>query len=372
MIMRNVLGVAAVGSVLLGGALGCNQDRGVAPSVDSPATTLGTIQASPLNAIIAVGQTVQIGVTGATLSGAPITTFDSVVYMTQSTTDSIRVQLSPSGLVTGRASSGSTPVLVNVFAFKGGLVRADQVIIQVTPTAVAGVTLSIQPTGSDSAKLARGSSKTITPVIRNSSGTRVNGAKLRYIYHDSDAAKMGCYTPRFPAIGDFTAKQLGVATCGRNVSLNQIWALTDSGTAWVIADAMVYGAHLRDSVQYTLTNPYSLSINVVPQNLAINGGQNLMGTPKIAPGGTVHFVNGFDPSFNVTVDFIFADPSAATVADPAATYGDSVGNVIDLPGGQQESPRRFWTAGRYSYTAVVHGGIPPFTGATVTGEIIVQ
>ena len=200
----------------------------------------------------------------------------------------------------------------------------------------------------------------------------MTGTKLRYTFHDEDVARMGCYIPRFPAIGVFTAKQLAVATCGKTVALNQISAVADSGTVWVIADLVAYGVHLRDSVQYTLTYPYNVGVGLFPQNLSLAGGGVTLPTVYVPPTGTVHFSNGFDPTMATTADFIFDDPSAATVANPAATYGDSVGNVIALPGGQQESPRRFLVPGTYSYTATLHGGVPPFTGASVRGTVIVR
>lgn len=371
-LLRRSLAAIGVVTGLTLWTVGCSEDRGVAPSVQSPTVTLGTIQLSPYNAIIAVDSSLQIHVSGQTLSGDPITSFDSVVYTLQSITDTLRVQLSSGGLVTGRGNSGSTAVLVNVYAFKDNLVRASQVAIQVTPTVVPDLTLSIQPTGSDSAKLARGSSKTITPTIRNAAGDRVTGTKLRYTFHDEDVPKMGCYNPRLPAIGMFSTTQLTVATCGKTVSLNQIAAVADSGTVWVIADLVAYGVHLRDSVAYTLTYPYSVGVSLAPQNLSINGGGVTLPTVYVPPSGTVHFVNAFDPTMATTADFIFDDPSVATVADPAATYGDSTGNVIDLPGGQQESPRRFLVPGTYSYTATLHGGVPPFTGASVTGKVVVR
>jgi len=361
--------VAAAITVVTAG--GCIGEQGVAPSARAPDATLGTIQASPLNVVMAVGQTTQITVTGKTISGDPITSFDSVVYLTQSTTDSVRVQVSASGLVTARGSSGSNPVLLNVYAFKGELVRADQVIIQVTDVAVSGAGLSIQPQAGDSTKLAIGNSKSIIPMIGNSAGDSVPYPTFRLTFHTADLIKVGCYTPNFPGIGAFNSQQLSITPCGSATGFNELRAQTNSGTVWVIADAMVYGVHLRDSVQYTLTNPYSSYIFVYANNLSVGGTGGLVGTIQISPSGVIQFDNSFDMTLGTSVDFVFDNPGAATAADPPSTLGGSSGNIIGLNGGES-SYRRFMTAGTYNYTATVHGSIPPFTGATVKGQIVVQ
>jgi len=327
--------------------------------------------ASPLNAIIAVGDSIQVTATGATLTGDPITSFDSVRYVLQTITDTIRVRVSAAGIVTGRASSGSNPVLLNVYAFKGGLVRGDQVVIQVTDTKFGGATLSIQPTGGDSARLAQGSSKSIVPIVQNSvTNESVPNTTFRFTYRPTDASKLGCYVPGIPGIGEFTTLQLSVTDCGTAVGLDQIAAIANSGTAWVIAEANVYGTVLRDSVQYTLTNPYSGYVLLAASNLQVIGGEAL-GTVYLAPGGTVTFLNFLNPSLGSSVIFTFENPAAATVANPVSTVGDSTGNVTALAG-QESSNRQFLTPGVYLYTATVTSGIPPFANASVSGKIVVE
>lgn len=366
-------GVMRYGAFTVGAAIlaGCNPDHGVAPVLQSPESILAAVHASPLNVVLAVGQTVQIDVAGQTLSGQAVTTFDSVRYATQSATDTIRVQLSPTGLVTGRAASGSNPVLVNVFAFKEGVVRADQVILQVTDSAITAPTLSIQPGPGESTVLSLNSSLQLSPVVQNALGSTVPYVSLRLIYHDADVGKLGCYVPTFPDVGTYTSTELSLPSCASSVGLNSIVATDRTGSVWVIADAMVYGVHLRDSVQYTMISPSSAFVAFLPRNLSLQGGTTLFGSLYIVPGGSITFANFFDAGLGTSIDVVFDNPGAATAATPPSSNGGSSGNIVALLGGQ-ETIRVFPTPGTYHYTATLSGSIAPFTGAQTSGEIVVQ
>lgn len=352
---------------------GCVGDKATAPALRPADSAIGTVTASPMNAIMAVGDTLRITAVGQTLAGAPLASFDSVLYVLQSITDTLRVTVSPTGLVTALSPSGSgNPVQLNVFAFKDGLVRADQAIIQVTQTAIAGAQLSIQPVPPDSAKLAERASKIIRPTIWNPvTGQSVANPTLRYTYNATDIQKMGCYSPNFSGFSNFTSLQLSLSDCGQPVGLNQIFAKARTGTAWVHANVTVYGIPLSDSVQYTLTNSYSGV--VIIGNL---GGLSVLNeTPDaadIAPGGTVTFVNDFNQTLAASVGFTFDNPLAAMAADNPSTSGGASGNVTPLTSDQCCSNRKFLAPGAYTWTATVSGSIPPFTGATVTGVIHVE
>lgn len=353
-------------------AMGCNAEKTVVTELQPANVALGTVRVSPLNAIIAVGDSISIRVSGKTIDGVPLVSFDSVLYRLQSNTDTIRVRVSPTGMVTGRASSDANPVLLDVYAFKNGTVRVDEAIIQVTPTAFSGATLSIQPAVDDSTRLAEFSSKGIYPVIENAStGQRVDGPQLRLSYHESDAAKLGCYAPIYNDMGDFTSAELSVTPCGQRVGRNQIVALARNGTAWVIATATVYGVELRDSVQYTFTNQFSYYIEMGPNHLDVYGGQSTYGVIYLAPGATVQFAPFFDPALGGTVSWTFSDPSGATATIPPSEVGGATGNVSALNYGETAT-RRFMTPGTYTYTSTVTGAIAPFDGRSVTGTIVIE
>lgn len=353
--VRRVWVVAALSAACVG-------DKGVAPALRSTTLTLGTATVSPTNAVMAVGQTVQLSVTGRSLSGDVITDFDSVQYSLQTPTDTLRIQLTSAGRITALAPTGySTPVIVNVVPFKDGLAKGDQAIIQVTQTAIAEATLSIQPVPPDSAKLAQGNGKTIVPFIGNlTRGESVDNPTIRYRVNGADVKQLGFYAPNF-STATLTANQLYQFTCFACVGLNQTYAVGNTGQAWLYADVDVYGTMLYDSVQYTLTNPYSAFVYLSDLGLAV---LNAQPTVFISPGGTVQFYNAISAAYGTQVTYTFADPSAATP-------GDASGNVVGLNSGESSS-RRFLTAGTYTWTAMVSGSAPPFTGVTAAGRIVVQ
>src|SRR5438105_1114243 len=137
--------------LLLGGLAGClGQSITEVPEKPLSQSGLAYITASPAASIVAVSGTQQLSAVGASFAGDAVSTFDSVVYQYNTPSDSTKVSLSRTGLVTGRLSTGGSPVLINVIAFKDVSIRGDQVVVQVTPTANSGLVLSIQPTPPDS------------------------------------------------------------------------------------------------------------------------------------------------------------------------------------------------------------------------------
>src|SRR5262249_32537058 len=145
--------------------VGCSSENKVVAPLARPASeTLGALHVSPLNVVMAVMDTLSIHATGQSLTGTPVD-LDSVEYVLPNPSDSLRVHISPTGVVTGVVTSGnSSPVLLQVIGFKDGLARAEQSIIQVTAASFPGATLSIQPVPPDSTRLALGNTKKIVPV----------------------------------------------------------------------------------------------------------------------------------------------------------------------------------------------------------------
>ena len=354
----------------------CVGDKGVAPATRPAAETLGTIVVSPLNAIMAVGETLSVTPIGKSLGGTAMLQFDSVQYRLENVTDTAHVSISAAGVVTARSETPiNGPVLLTVIAFKDDLAAADQAIIQVVDAVFPNPTLSLQPVPPDSARMAWGDSKTLTPIIQNTTGGFVNSPTLRLEYGPSgDSLKMQCYVPSISATATLTRQQLRRSSCGQNgnagtVSLNQIHAFT-KGTAWVHAHVTVFGIVLHDSVLYTMTNPYSTGVDV-GTSYVLSASQVDRSSVFVAPGGTVYFFNDFTPSLGTSITFILDHPEDALPTDPPATDGGTEGNVTNILG-YGYSTRKFVTPGVYHWTATVSGGIPPYTGATVTGIITVE
>jgi len=369
-VVRVSLGMAYV----LAAMTACSSD-GVAPPTHSTAATVATLQLSPLNAVMAVGDTLSLRVTGRTLTGASITQFDSVEYIYPNLGDSLIIGVSPSGVMTAKTVSGiNSPVKIQVVAFKDGLARAEQAVIQVTQAKFTGATLSIQPVPPDSAILDINDTKYITPVIQNpGTGESVDFPTVRFEYGPGDSSKVFCYQPNFVETGTLTSSQLNLTGCGGVTLLGeQLNAFEGQGPGqvWLIAAVNVYGVPLRDSVRYTITNPTTRMLSLQFYGLDLTVGDASLSS-YLRPGGTVTFYNATSPKVNVVATWTFDNPAAATAADPPSNNGGETGNVVGLTSYQQAT-RRFMTAGTYTYTVTATGSAPPYTTKSFTGQIIVQ
>lgn len=149
----------------IGALCACFGEKGAIEPTVPPAEALGSLTMSPDAVILAVGQTRQLTLSATTLTGTPVTAFETVFYWLDTPADSVRISLSPTGLVT--ALSPGALLRVNVFVKRNQQFAAAQAIFHVTSTAIAGATLSIQPT--DSSRLAAGTTKTIPATLRNPS-----------------------------------------------------------------------------------------------------------------------------------------------------------------------------------------------------------
>lgn len=349
--------------------MGCDDTLAVAPIQLNPEITLGSIEVAPLVSIIAIGGTQQISVVATrSLTGAALGSPDSVRYVLVNPADTLRVRVSPTGVVTGVAVT-STPVQINVFAFTGDAARADQSLVQVTASAITGLTLSIQPTAPDSAKLAQGTAKTIRPVLRNpSTGQSVTNPAMRYVVKGADTKRVGVYRPSIVIPGGVELQPRVVPT--PRPTANQIVPWVGEGSAWIYGSVTAFGVELRDSVLYTLSYPFTFTYSVRIFNLRLASDQT-NSVITLAPGATITFSNGVSATNPMTLSYTFSDPSVALAASPASTTGGASGNVAPISGAQT-SRRRFSTLGSYQWTATAGGASAPWAGQTVTGTIVIK
>lgn len=371
---RGILGSGATVIVL-----GCMGTPAELTRMATPEEAIGQFTASPSNAILMVGGTVQLAVAAQSLAGAPLTSLDSVAYRLGSVADSTKLRVSPTGLVTGLASSSSASLPVNVLGFWNGTWNADQILVTVTPTAVTGLALSIQPPSGDSTKLARGIIKTITPVLRNPvTGQSLTGIQLRYTVLPTETVRVGVFGGCVPINSLATAASrcgaLGIA------ARNQIVPYVAEGGAWIYAAVNAYGTLLQDSVRYTWSYPYTGTLMMTKINLAVvtvvNSGSvataaALVPDLTLAAGGTVAFTNGVASGDPLLIVFNFDNSAAATTATPLPNAGGTSGNVTALTAGQS-STRKFLTPGTYRWTRVASGGPSPWAGQTATGAIVIR
>lgn len=347
--------------------LACSKDLMTAPQRAAPEVTIGSLTAAPRVILVAVGSTAQVGFATRALTGAPLNPLDSVLFHLNTLSDTLRVKVSRTGLITA-LSPTTTPVLLNVFGFKAGVAKADQVFVQVTSSAIAGLSLSLQPVAPDSARLAAGTAKTIVPVLRNAStGQSMANLVMRYFVSAEDAKRVLVYTPALRVPGG-TILQLPPPF--PSPGPDQIVALVSEGTGWIHGELDAYGTRLRDSVQYTFTYPFSITIRTRKENLAITSVFDGR-TVTLAAGAVVTFANQLAADDPTAITYSFDNPGAATAASPASTSGGGAGDVTPLSGGQS-SRRRFLSAGTYRWTRTAIGGSAPFAGQTASGTIIIR
>jgi len=364
-----------------GGLAGCSADVTYTQKLLAPpATTLGSLAISPLNAIVAVGGTQQFSVSMQSLTGAPITNADSVVYMLSNPADTVRLRIDrTTGVVTGVAPS--TPprhVRVNVFAYQGIVIVGDQAFVQVTTNAIANPTASIQPNwaAGDSVRLAMGVSKTVVPRIRNAAGDSVSSPAARFNVAAADMQRVAVFQPY---VGLFDRSPYVYVTGLQYPSggINRFLPKVDSGTAWIYYRAVAYGVPIADSVRYSFTPPFSAQITVTKTNLELTsagegGSANVALT--LAAGAEVTFFNSLSGDDPLTITVEFSDPNGATTSVPAPSPGQAggaSGNITTLVGGQS-AQRRFNTPGRYVWTMKGTGGPAPWNGQTVSGTLVIK
>lgn len=366
-LVNRTMGLAvrlAAAAGITAAASGCVGEKGEIAIAHPVTEALASVTVSPSAAILAVGQTRQFALTGVSMAGMPIMGFDEVRYVLGTAADSVRLRLAVDGAVSAIAPGNL--MLVNVLVERNGEFKGDQALVQVTATPVSGVALSIQP--SDSAKLAAGALKTMTPVLRNAgTGLSVPSPVVRYSVRPADAKRVALYRPSITVGGINVQIAPSLAP-----TASQIGALAAEGATWIHGTVDAYGTLLRDSVLLTFSYPFRATIATGLAGAMIAADANGRSI-TLAPGATVTFRSDV---FSVvapllTIAYTFDNPGAATAATPVATVGGASGNITPLPPGEITT-RRFLVAGTYRWTAVAAGGTAPWSDQMLTGSIVIR
>jgi hypothetical protein len=222
--------------------------------------------------------------------------------------------------------------------------------------------LSIQP--SDSAKLAAGSLKTMTPTLRNAvTGMSVPNPVIRYSVRQEDMKRVALHHPEI-RVGGILVQISNTP----QPAASQIGALDPEGSAWIYGSVDAYGTAMRDSVMITFSYPFASTIFASKSGATITSpaqGQTI----TLAPGAKVTFqCLTFDPLLKVSYEF--DNPAAAMAASPPSTTGGASGNVTALSNFEASS-RRFVAPGIYRWTAVASGPLP-WNGRTLGGTIVIK
>jgi len=357
-------------SMLLAGCLG---DKGVVTATRPAATTMGSAVATPMSAIMAVGDTLSVRLSVKTITGVPVTTFDSVLYVYSFQSDSQYVRISPTGVFTALSPTiPSQPAKIWMLAFKDGAVVADVALIQVTQTVLPGAIVSITP---DSANWPALREKNVNPMVWDPiTDSVIAGTTIRLEFAPKDSAGVVCFSDY---LGNNLPPNISAPQTGKNVCTtqggwdynvpNKFYGIKPE-TVTVYANAMVYGKMLGDSARFAITNPMTNYIQISPFSLSGASGYYVLNA-AVKAGGTVSFYNMYDPSYGTAVNIVFDHPEGVTPWPDTA--GAPTGNIMKLMG-NQGTIRQFNTAGTYKYTYTITDGVAPFKGVTGQGVVTVQ
>jgi hypothetical protein len=291
----------------MGVAAGCGSDSAVATRPNYT-ENLWSLTIDQRAVTLAANTTLQLTTTprngsGATLASPPAATFHS--------SDSTKVTVDANGLLHGIAPTAATTVTATMTV--DGVTKADTINVVVTATKQAFKSLAIQ---AGAAKVAVGSSVSAAATATDSSGLSLYGLSIRYWVSDVTIATIG--TSGYVA---------GVAR----------------GSVWVYASTTSYGVTSRDSVQYTVTNPSSVSTAYYGTTYLTTFGAFYHDTVFVGAGGTVTVAN-----YTTT-------PTAFNFgADSLKVTGGNISTLATY----QSASRTFPTEGRYYiYDPAGHTGL---------------
>jgi hypothetical protein len=272
---------------------------------------------------MAAGKTAQLTASTLSLSGTAIDALDSVTY---TSSDSSRVRVSATGLLTaatGPDAVTSGPVTVTVTARKNGVTRTTTAYVAVVETEGTNPRFTIR-TPSDTAVLSVASYKYVD-------------ASVSYTVGGSEVD-----VPSFniPLVIRVTPSNYGTLQ-----SPNSFQVTHASDTIHVYATVNVFGTTLSDSTQYPLGDASVLYLSVSGSGLKYSQGDgtapfNTSTVVYLRVGGTVWFQNSmWGSSYTIGVSF---EPSNGGAAIPPVTglSMDAVNYAVVT----------FDTPGTYKYT----------------------
>lgn len=290
--------------------------RGEAPvSINADASNLvWSIKNSTGAATLSPGTTVQLTTTAYTYAGEPVEGLPAATFRS---TDSTKVTVSPTGLVTGVAATTSNVNVISSLTV-AGVTHADTTIVAVTPVAHTLKTFSIHP-ASQITTIPLNGNTGVTVTATDSGNQTLTGLAVKLV---SSA----------PLVADFYYGYLYAYAKGQTT---------------VIASTTSFGVTKADTVTYTVTNPMQANVYCyehayLPYEPAFYVTSNPI---IIGAGGTVTWANygnmvtgiTFDDSTHVTGGNIASIPlytSASRTFPTTGTYvfkdvlGDSATIVV--------------------------------------------
>ena len=356
-------------------ALGCDTDKFT--GIKSSASNFFFVRLNPEAAAIAVGQTQQLTVTAfdagpcipgpctPSAPGNPITAQGTPTFRS---TDTLRVRVSSTGVVTGIATGTASVIatLQDIPGFTSGpsVTLADTTVFTVTaaPVAIGNLQLSGRATGTPNT-VGAGSTLTLTTTITDPSGTPVsNVGRPQYYSTRPDRATVS-------ATGVVTGVQAGNATIVATITVSGVTRTTSYDiivTPPVVSTVMICGQACDVPVPGTAIVFAPASITVSATQAQVQGAAGAIVTFTVANNTfSATTTPNNTQCFNVT----FANPGGAGAVPPSTntgnigTGGTSPPLCSNTSGTPRSESRLFTTPGTYAFTNTTNGA---------TGTIIVE
>lgn len=357
-ILRSLIPGFVAAPLILTGGCGAS-DGAVATEPQSVTTLPSTMVVTPQALVMAIGDSTQLSVAGLAIDGVtPVTRFDTVAYTYATLSDSTKLRVAPTGMLTALAVTTS-PITVNVKVTIHGVSLTSQVYVTVTATVIPGLMLSIQPPVLPAPRVAVGGSLTISVQLKNSAGTSVPN----------------------PALWLTTTAPINLVTVTRSATGGRFAPRNRSGSAWFYGTVNVYGTTLMDSVQYSFEDALNQNISIT----SLSPQSNILGYSIDAAGATQYLVVGGLANFTYSSSLNPADTTKFTVTfdNTAGLTSTSTANFMNgtitklgqtnaVAGMNSYIPVQFNTPGTYHWTITGSGPVATFRNGLNTGTIIVE
>lgn len=355
--------------------LGCDTDKFT--GIKSSATNFFFVRLNPEAAAIAVGQTQQLAVTAfdagpcipgpctPSAPGNPIIVQGSPTFRS---TDTLRVRVSPTGLVTGIATGTASVIatLQDIPGFTSGpsVTLADTTVFTVTaaPVTIGNLQLSGRATGTPNT-VGSGSTLTLTTTITDPSGAPItNVGRPQYYSTNPSIATVN-------ATGVVSGVKPGNATILATITVGGVTRTTSYDvvvTNPVAATVMICGQACDVPVPGTpiVFTPASITVSATQAQV-----QGLAGAVVTFAVANNTFTASSTPNNTQCFNVTFANPAAAGAVPPSTnsgnigTGGASPPLCSNTTGALRSESRLFTTPGTYTFSSTTNGA---------TGTIIVE
>ena len=356
-----------LGLLFVVAGVACSTDQFT--DVDNNKSDFFYIRLTPEAASIAVGQTQQVTVTAfdaGPCNGSPCSPFapGNALAVTGTptfrSTDTTKVKVSATGLVTGIAA-GSASIIGTLqdipgFTNSTSVTRADTTIFTVTatPVALGSVQLAGRATGTANT-VAAGSTLALTTTISNSAGTAITNVGRAQYYSSNPAIATVSTTGTVSGLEKGNATILATITVGgvtKTASYDIVVTSAISGTV-SIANAT--------SGTGVLFFPATLTVSATEAKVEGKAGATVA---FAVTSGT--FTASSTPNNTQCFNVTFANPSAAAAVPPSTNAGNigvGAASSADPPLCSGTQSRLFSTPGTYTFTSSTNGA---------TGTVIVE